>query len=417
MAAGANQQLIASKLEEADAITNDRSKYNDDEDKENSDGTTDLSEGKMSKVNRNKRGKKNQQLEKQNEQKPVEQEKKRDDGSLVISHEKEGNLDEVGQQTAEEKQVEAARHAEDRLSQQTEETSNRSREEAAMTAEQALASQLNDVAPAQENKPSVEDLQKDLAAASADVDEASELPPVADAAAQAPLAQSNMPASGESWQNGEEPSMGGILNATTEQAAEDSRKAVDDDRNRTILSHGNSSYVGNAKPTYDSPFNSSFQPSDEPASVDPMSAPIQSQAESPAAQSLPPVAPYVTPPSPEPVLQLAPEPQQPQPQNTTLADLDEQNRQAMQSQPEDPRAAVEAALEQGPAPETPPSIPLPPMPDFSTLPPLPPTNDFSSPQSNDLPPDDLGTILPPAPAQNAPATPSNDPGQFRIPGQ
>ena len=37
----------------------------------------------------------------------------------------------------------------------------------------------------------------------------------------------------------EEPSMGGTLNATTDQAAEDARRAFEDEHNKTILTHGN----------------------------------------------------------------------------------------------------------------------------------------------------------------------------------
>lgn len=42
---------------------------------------------------------------------------------------------------------------------------------------------------------------------------------------------------------GEEPTLGGTLNATTEQAADDARREIENDQNRTILSH---SYIGGA---------------------------------------------------------------------------------------------------------------------------------------------------------------------------
>lgn len=68
--------------------------------------------------------------------------------------------------------------------------------------------------------------------------------------------------------------------------------------------------------------------------------------------------------------------------------------------------------------------PLPPLPDFSTLPPLPPNPEATdtSVASGDVmgspPPDRLGDILPP-PDQSAapPLAATDDPGQFRIPGQ
>jgi hypothetical protein len=64
--------------------------------------------------------------------------------------------------------------------------------------------------------------------------------------------------------------------------------------------------------------------------------------------------------------------------------------------------------------------PMPPMPDFSTLPPMPsaaepaPAASFSGA----LPPDKLEDVFgsTPAPAPS-PAPQSNDPAQFKIPGQ
>jgi hypothetical protein len=213
--------------------------------------------------------------------------------------------------------------------------------------------------------------------------------------------------------------MGGTLNATTEQAAEDKRRELEDNRNHTILSHNNgNNYVGDSTPTFQSPLNATVSPSEEAPFVDPFKD--------------------LTPPEPE----TAPTAyaHTVQPPEATLADLDKRNR----APHEEARAAVDAAF--GAVPFTPagnplesvgaqplggPVIhdtsmappqnnslpPLPPLPDFSTLPPLPPTADQNSPMGA-LSPEKLEDVLAPAPNTPPPvASQPNDPGQFQIPGQ
>ncbi len=203
--------------------------------------------------------------------------------------------------------------------------------------------------------------------------------------------------------------MGGTLNATTEQAANDARRAFDADHNRKILSHGGD-YVGNGEPMFQSPLNAASIKESEPPIVDP----LQDEG---AAQ------PFRS--EPEPVYA-----QPTQPPVQTLADLDQQNRSAAPPAPHDEaRAAVQAALETTPAvaPQAAAPIPaqsfaglppLPPLPDFSTLPPLPQEPAFNAPPdpAAGLPPENLEEILPQAPAP-APAPVPSDPGQFKIPGQ
>jgi hypothetical protein len=115
------------------------------------------------------------------------------------------------------------------------------------------------------------------------------------------------------------------------------------------------------------------------------------------------------------------------PNIVTLADIDEQNRQPH----EEARAAVDAAFgavpyspsdptQPAPAPVGPsPAAPvLPPLPDFSTLPPLPPLSATPAPlqDAGGLPPEKLEDMF--AAPQQAPQQPqSNDPKQFKIPGQ
>lgn len=130
----------------------------------------------------------------------------------------------------------------------------------------------------------------------------------------------------------DEPLLGGTLNATTDLAEEDLKHEREDEQNKTILAH---TYLGSTEPDISSPINSSIKSNESDDGVDMFkNAP----------------APVVQPPVPD--------------------------------------------------------LPMPPeVPDFSTLPPQP------QPQ-----------YAPNTQAYNQPATPysapvSNDPGQFRIPGQ
>ncbi|HEY0965286.1 MAG TPA: hypothetical protein VGE13_02280 [Candidatus Saccharimonadales bacterium] len=371
MAAGANQQLIAAKLEEAHEIGTETSSST--EQAENKDGTTDLQEGASSKVSAAKSGKADEGSEEVKD-KPA------NDGSLAISHEREGDLDAVARDVARDNQ-----------------------EDAAAKAEEALADQLKTVAPAAaaSSAPSVEELQKDIAAASQEIETSAEL--------------------GDS-----EPLLGGTLNATTEQAAEEKRREEENDRNKMILSHASTPIQSDAVPTFaNSPINASVEPEkDEPGlSMLPPLPPIESAPAS-SPEPLNP-APFIP---PTPALDQTPAP--------TLAEIDQQNRQ--QQTHVDALADVHAAFEAAPipAPMSSPSVEspaispapspmpdpsgLPPLPDFSTLPPpppspmpMPPVPDMSLPPAPGQP-EQLGQIfgeVPPAP--QAPA----DPGQFKIPGQ
>lgn len=378
MAAGADQQLIAARLEESHEISDNTQ---DKGSSSNEAGETTLKEGESKKLPK--------QLEAPKE-KP-----KKDDGSLVISHEKKGSLEEVAKAVQEENLEAASRVAERALEKQE--------EIAAATEPQA--------AP-----------------------ETSATPPVE----QQPLrgAVDWKPGSSQ-LQQVPEPSFGGTLNATTEQAEEDKRRAIEKDQNRTILSH---SYIG-GEPTYDAPINAAMDTREQEnaQSVDIFNEGTPSTGLEPPAPA-PARAEPIQPPTPEPVVQPvqetvptpAPEPAIPTPQPPavpTLAQIDAENR-AMSH--DEARAAVEAALSASPAPAADPGLPLPPpLPDFSTLPPPPAPGAPSAPQGPGQSPQILGDILasdgnslPPAPApaptlQTPPVAPPQptDPGQFRIPGQ
>lgn len=197
-----------------------------------------------------------------------------------------------------------------------------------------------------------------------------------------------------------EPTLGGTLNATTEQAAEDNRNEVIDDQNKTILSH---SYVGGSSADTSAPI--------APPSVDAGHDFLDTGLAAPGSSSV-----NATPP----------------PAGGDLV------HSAYSVEPE-------PTPELAPAPTAPPApadvgLPMPPstVPDFSQLPPLPTpayAPDASAPQ-----PEILGDILAPEPtAPAAPSVPpivsplppapssalpplspqagSTDPGQFQIPGQ
>lgn len=393
MGAGANQQLIASKLEEANEIGGGVSRPAEEK---KSDGTTNLTEGESTKLQ------KAPVEEKKTEKKP------KDNGELTISHEKVGTVDEVARETERENQAAAAKVAEEKLEQR----GNVQAEAAEKKLAEQLATSLPPVATPG-STPSVADLQRDLAEANADVTEASQ---------KAPSTAKGIASAGATvapWQSEPAPSMGGTLNATTEQAAEDARQAIEDDRNRTILSHGmpGSNYIGDrgaGEPSFQSPLNAAMQPvsREEMSSVDPFA-----QTSSPEETTTPTAyaSPVQPPVMPEPL--AVPVPMPAASPTETLADIDKQNR----APHEEARAAVDAAFNTAPPAPNPFEVPpaaggIPPLPDFSTLPPPPPAPDFDTP-SGALPPDKLEDMLgAPAPAPAAPSAPP-DPKQYRIPGQ
>lgn len=312
MAAGANQQLIAAKLEDAQEIAPEVEESEEIASPSNSDGTTTLSEDKPTKVDK-------EPAKKVEEEEPGEPKTESAAGTLAISHEPAGTLDEVAAQVADVQTKDAAE-----------------------AAEQKLESELS-----------------------------ATLPPIA------------------------EPILGSALNATTEQAADDARKELADDRNKTILNHDSGhaapDNVPAEEPRFGSPFNAAAQvDTGEPPTVDPFAQqPLKSVSNEA-------VLPDVTP---------------------TLADIDATNRVPH----DDARAAIDAAFDAAPPQDI---SGLPPLPDFSTLPPLPPPlPDFSQPApeaeqpSGAVPPEKLADIFAPEPTKVPPKDQATDPGQFTIPGQ
>jgi nanoRNase/pAp phosphatase (c-di-AMP/oligoRNAs hydrolase) len=295
-----------------------------------------------------------------------------------------------------------------------------------------------------------------------------------------------------SWQGRDiqPPTMGGSLSATAEQALEDKRYEQEEKRNRTILTHGAAESAA-ANDTLDlsktplspdiAPINPEpivAQPMAERLTVEPAPEPVASQEPVSPGQpivpssELPDVEPVVSndipvapplvisepvtpvpelqpqlqapalptvPHTPEPV-SLAPkpvasEPSLPQPVEPTIEDLArEAASHAVQSTapqapaelgvsneqviPEQPNVLPAVALPAQPAPAPLEMPPLPPMPDFGTLPPVPgaaPAPDLSSPPLDNLAPNP--PVEPPQPPAPMPPSTPTDPSQFRIPTQ
>lgn len=352
MAVGANQQLIATKLAEGQAIKaeehseSEQSKQAADaaDDKTDNDGQ----DGANFKV---ERGKRSQSAE-----------SKRDDGALSISHERRGSLDDVAKQTRAEEQDAAARAATAQLDRLRAASVTSGRSSATSTSQPISAS------------------------VSAEPETAT-------------------------------PLLGGTLNATTERAAEDKRRDLDTDQNKTILHHG--TYVGASRPALgESPLNAAMGKSDEPPSVDPFATTNKDEAVIAALK--------------EETQALADK----QTQSTAPPSLPDSERDA--------RAAITEALAAAP-PLEPTASPAPvvsssPLPTVSSapatladiesnvmhgLPPLPDFSDFSGSGLPPLPPAPVGAADGGLPALNtSPSAPSAstqprtfNPSQFQIPGQ
>ena len=327
MAAGADQQLIAAKLQESHEIGALTSVEGG--------GETTLSEDISTKID-----------------KTTEQPASSNDGGLAIKHEQGETLEDVANEVKAQNQ-----------------------EEATDVAEQVLADRL-------EAAPSVP--------ASQVIEPAAPHQPLNGAVDWSPAS--------------EEPSLGGTLNATTEQAEEDARRDLTDDQNKTILTH---SYLSES-PTYNAPINGAAESSDD-ANVDIFA-------------SSPNIPPSETVPEQGTVTEAVASPIDstvPSPTGQTLADLDAQNRNS--ASPDDALAAVHATFGDQSFTQPPGmTLPLPPpLPDFSTLPP-PPISPAYAPEPLVPPPERLGDIFAPEPTPPTPQQPpagDDDPGQFKIPGQ
>ncbi len=391
MAAGANQQLIAAKLEEGHELPTEVA----------FDGSQNLKEGQSEKL-----------AEVTSE--PAKEEK--NDGSLEIEHKTALAPEPI---IPEEVPV----------------------IEVLEPAEEELANNLAQSAPVAPTI-SLNDLQNDLAAAAREVNDVFEAPSTTELALPDELmlppqtpheAPKIIKQKSRNWKTDEtdKPAFGGTLNATTSDAEEASREEEMAKRNQTVLSHGDPS--DEEKP-------------EELSQVE--TAASQTTTPPPPMPVFTPAEPVPAPTPEKPLESTADEslsfeatPLETTPSGPTLADLDEQTRGKAA---DEARAAVDAALgampfnpagkplqsagalpgldvdhgttvisqpvePQDPSPPqiVPSSPALPPLPDFSTLPPLPGDVPLTAPAVLSDP------VAPIVPSSEAPYNPA----EFKIPGQ
>jgi hypothetical protein len=371
MAAGANQQLIATKLEEAEEISVDAPKKDD---------VKDVPENKSEKIDK--------------KAEPVK-DKQAADGTMIISHLKKGDVDEVAEQVIAEQQ-----------------------QEARLEAEEQLAAGLANSSPV---VPPAKSIQDDLKTMAPNATEDAVLP--------APVMAAKVPESGQ-------PAFGGTFNATSEQAARE-KATADDGKNHTILSHETAPYVEGGTPSLGSPVNSFSQDAVVEGVVNEDGSTNQPKIDAEGAVYSQHAMTITPPTHSEP----------------TLAELDAENRSVnipapiqggmppmpdfstLPALPTSPVGFIESPLPgpaaTSPAPvEQPLASPAEPLTSLPTIPEAPVTSPFQDaplvPQAPSLTPaeqeqslsDRLGDILPPA-QPNAPLPPPNpnDPSQFQIPGQ
>lgn len=310
MAAGANQQLIASKLESASEISVSGTAQPD--------GSVKLDEGKSGKIREEAAVKEGEAL-----------------GQIQIEHGQSGNAEEV--ESAQLPLVEPKTIEEhDKANKQN-------------AGEEALDVALEKLGATADSK-STDDLHAELASVA---EKKAEKP-------KSPLIGHSKPTGVWNDPNLDEPSMGGVINATAQEVSDKRKHEEEDIRNKTILSHdGSSSAKGKD---------------------------VQQPAEAIPAN-----------PTPTPTvmdIQVTTN----EPKSGTLADIE---------------AGIGAHQADGqPASASLPPIPPPPLPDFSNLPPLPPT--VPTPLEN-VRGSAPGTI--PPPQKPTDATPPPVPDQFKIPGQ
>ena len=380
MAAGANQQLIAAKLEEGHELPPTP--------QVNADGTTHLSEGESQKVS-------------SVEEAPAAA--KPDDGALEIAHAPEADAKPLPDPSA----------------------------EALHEAEQELAESLQKAAPAAPATPtlSVDDLKSDIAAATDEANAAAtETPAPADTNTPKIIKQER------SWRTeplDEKPAFGGTLNATTSDAEEAKRREAEERANQQLLSHD-----GGADEPQQAVEAPVFEPvpsmpaPQEPVSAPPALEPTPKPLESTSDEAL----------SFEPA-PIGDGPTLAELDSQTRGKAAEEARAAVDAalssmpfnpagQPLESAGAApvfelshdEPASPQAPSSDQPAPVmpnmapPLPPLPDFSTLPPLPGEEPTVNPPAAFDPAQ--APAAPVMPNMAPPVSPNPaDPGQFKIPGQ
>jgi hypothetical protein len=284
----------------------------------------------------------------------------------------------------------------------------------------------------------------------------------AEVAAGSPQQDEDYISSHSSWKGKrlEPPTLGGTLNATAEEALEDSQKAQDEDRNRQLLTHPGEAAAPSAPVAGVAPLPAAAPPLESVPAPPEVPAPMPTILPQPPTPT--PAMPVSMPePMPAPPLEPAPAPQpEPSPIDKEVADSAAQALQAAETAESvagavhNARQEVSDALAAEPfnpsgkpleavgsqemlampanVPVSEPLSPdalqaLPPAPttmsptDLPPMPPMPPlpTSDTALPPAPNLP--GLNQPLPPMSEQTPPKEPPPpaappDPGQFKIPG-
>lgn len=397
MAAGANQQLIATKLEEGNELPSSKPQPAEP----NKDGSTSLKENASSRVRR-------EEIAAVEPPKPKkEEEKPKADGEMLVDHSAPPPAAPSINLPPPEPREAAVEAAEDAL-------------------QEALASQGAPVA----KSPTINELQQALKREAEQREhDTAELPQPEPPKPEPPKQPEPRAEIKPSWMGNklEPPTMGGALSATSEQALEDKLRAEEQDRRHALLSHDHDAAPQEPPQPVFNAFDMQYEEAPLP---DTAAAPFQ-----PAELS-----------QPAPPAFGNPQPQLPEngPPKKTLADIEAEAhaREAAQlAQPvtnatndlDQARQAVSEALNGGTPPPaelqqplpaqpgfTPPPSPVPPLPDFSTLPPLPPLPpQLPVIEASVFPGEPVSPAeqLPPPILPDQPSDRPADPGQFRIPGQ
>lgn len=373
MAAGANQQLIAAKLEEGHELPQPAEQAD-------TDGTTHLSEGKSQKVS------------------AAEEPAKTEDGALEIAHTPAADAAPLPDPSSD-----ALKEAEEEL------------------AESLQKSSPQPVAPTL----SVDDLKNDIAAAAGEVDEAAgETPATLEASEPKIIRQER------SWRTDPlegKPTFGGTLNATTSDAEEAKRREAEDNAKQQLLHHDetNTEVPTQAPPVFE-PAAPSAPVETTPAYEEPAPKPLESTSDEALSFEPAPIG------GGGPTLAELDDQTRGKAAEEARAAVDA----ALSAMPFNPAGKPLESAGAAPvfevshdAPTSTPSEqpqpampsmapPLPPLPDFSTLPPLPGEVQPSSPPMPFDPAQVPETPAMPVASPPVPSSPSPvDPGQFRIPGQ
>jgi nanoRNase/pAp phosphatase (c-di-AMP/oligoRNAs hydrolase) len=462
MAAGANQQLIAVKLEESEEISDrDEAAPRNEEDETNDPNSSENQSQKSTKDNSKNDSKENNK----NKTKQKVYDKQQSDGTMLISHEPEGDVDEVARQVSENNQKAATQLANEQVAQfsTTDDTKGDSSSVEKNTSNADNFDSNQQVSrPSEPSLPNVavqpeEKLAADLQAAGINPGASQASSDLNSDLAQVLLDQK------KNEEINQEPTFSGTLNATTEQAAIDKLASEKQDKNKTILTHGGQQYVENNS---NIPAVNSFNQADVPGvTSEPPAVDVFGGATSTAHSATIKPAEYAVPGS-QPVVDTPLSNEDDAVHGSsgqTLADIDANVRQkshddirdqinaAIESSPQQNTSSFEQAISQdtqaqpyvspqpqsfevsqlgesstmnGPQSSMMPQ--LPPLPDFSTLPQLPSTDTNSISDESQL--DSILPPLPPLPPisntdnfsgnQQSNSQPqTSDPSQFRIPGQ